>query len=281
MKTRASSTAFMRSAAWAVIAVFLLLFSPGLALAQTALDQSLAKVAFDQKPGAKLDLGLRFINEDGKSVSLGDCLAGKPGILVPGYYSCPMLCRASATGLVNALRDVSEKPGRDFRVIHFTIDPSESPALAAEKKRSYLHALGDKAASSGWSFLTGGKQALSTLADAVGFHYFYDPESKQYAHPSGLVFVSPSGKISGYMMGVVYPPADLERALALAGKGEAGGFVQQIVLRCFRYQPMNGRYSGAVLLAARVAGLLFILGLGTAITLSLRSNHRKQQAGIN
>jgi protein SCO1/2 len=142
-------------------------------------DQTLAQIKFDQKPGSRITMDLAFFDETGKSVHLGDYFGRKPVILVLGYYECPMLCTLVNNGLAEALQDLKLDAGNQFEVINISINPKETPSLAAAKKRACLKAYGRSGAAAGWHFLTGGEPAIRQIADQVGFRYAYDPVIRQ------------------------------------------------------------------------------------------------------
>ena len=171
------------------------------ASAQSLTDTQLSKIDFDQKLGSQISLNLWFHDESGKDVTLGDYFGRKPVILVIGYYKCPMLCNATFNGMVEALNDMRWSIGREFEIIHVSIDPTETSQLAAAKKKTYLKRYGRAGASDGWHFLTGDQRSIQLLAEQVGFRYVYDPQIKQYAHPGGLILLTPQGKVTKYFAG--------------------------------------------------------------------------------
>src|SRR5262249_43383180 len=150
-------------------------------------DQDLAHVGFEQKLGAQVSLSRIFRDERGQTIKFGSCVAGKPVVLVLGYYGCPMLCPLTSNGMLEGMQDISWSIGKEFEVVQVSIDPHETSELASAKKSAYLKRYGRSGAASGWHFLTGSEPSLRALADEVGFRYAYDSSIKQYAHPSGLV----------------------------------------------------------------------------------------------
>src|SRR5438270_1581207 len=171
-------------------------------------DAGLAEVRFEQKPGSQISTGLRFKDETGSEVSLTQFFGSKPVILVFDYYECPMLCTLVLNGLVESLQDIRWTAGKEFEVISLSINPRETAELAAAKKRTYLKRYGREDAARGWHFLVGETEAIATVTGQCGFHFAYDPASKQYAHPSGFVVLTPQGKISRYFFGVTFPAQD-------------------------------------------------------------------------
>jgi protein SCO1 len=222
-------------------------------------EDALAKIRFDQKLGEPVTMDLRFLDEEGRSIRLGDCLGDKPAILILGYYRCPMLCNLVLNGLVIGLKEVKFTAGQQFNVIMVSIDPKESSEIAAAKKRNYLARYGRDNTAQGWHFLTGDEAAISQLAREVGYHYAYDPSINEYAHPSGLVILTPQGRVAQYFFGVSYPPRDLASSLQRAGAHEIGSPVQQILLLCFHYNPLHGPYGHVVLSLLRWLGVLTVL----------------------
>jgi protein SCO1/2 len=243
---------------------------------QTLSDESLKRIDFDQKLQQQVSTGLQFRDETGKVVKLGDYLGKRPAILVLGYYGCPMLCTLVLNGLVESLQDVRLNPGKDFEIINVSIDPRETPALAAAKKRAYLKRYRRAGAEQGWHFLTGEEAAIRQLADEAGFRYAYDTTAKQYAHPSGLVILTPEGKVSRYFSGVSYSNKEMNSALVAATANKIGSPIQQFFLLCFHYNPVTGKYGPLIMTMVRVGGVLTVVLLGaTIVRLSRREPARQ------
>lgn len=238
-----------------------LLLSTGTVRGQSPSDDALRTIAFDEKLGSRISLDLAFRDETGQPVRLRSYFDKKPVILVLGYYRCPMLCSAVLNGMIGGLQDVKWQMGRDYEVVNVSIDPDETPALAAAKKQSYVARFGQPGAANGWHFLTGDEPAIRKLAGEVGFNYIYDPALHQYAHPSGLTVLSPTGVISHYLSGVDFSSADLTEAISDAARTKIGSPIEQIFLLCFHYNPVTGRYSGVILTVVRVLGLVVPLAL--------------------
>jgi protein SCO1/2 len=248
----------------------LFLFSVSIAHAQTVSEDALKKIKFDQKLGAQVSPDLQFRDESGKLVKLGSYFGKKPVILVLGYYGCPMLCTFVLNGMVGSLQDIKWEIGNQFQVINVSIDPNETPALAAAKKKAYVRRYGRHDASAGWHFLTGDEPAIRRLAGEVGFGYAYDAEVKQYAHPSGLVILTPDGKVSHYLSGVIYSTKELNDALVDASASKVGSPIQQLFLLCFHYSPITGKYGSLIMYGVRATGILTLLFLGTLVVFSIR-----------
>jgi protein SCO1/2 len=246
----------------------------------------LAKVGFDQNLDAQLPLDLPLRDESGRLVRLGDLLGKqKPAILNLVYYECPMLCNEVLNSLLRSLNAVSFEVGNEFDVITVSIDPTETPKLAAEKKRRYLSRYGNQGlagyvrsqaqAAQGWHFLTADQPSIDRLTKTVGFRYAYDPESKQYAHPAGIMIVTPEGRISRYLYGVSYPARDLKLGLMDASAERIGSPIDQILLTCFHYDPRTGRYNFVVMKVVQFFGLLTLGSLGTFMVLNFRRDRRR------
>jgi len=239
-----------------------LLFVAGSGWAQSLSPATLDRIEFEQKLDAQVSLDLPFRDESGRRVRLGDYLGRKPVILVLGYYGCPMLCTLTLNGLIESMEDLKWVVGNQFDILNISIDPTETPELAAAKKQTYLRRYGRAGAGEGWHFLTGDAIAIKRLAAQVGFHYAYDPTVKQYAHPSGLVILTPQGRVAKYLFGVTFAPNDLYAALKGASGNQIGARIQQLALLCFHYSPIKGKYGPAIMTAVRGLGALTLLGLG-------------------
>jgi protein SCO1/2 len=227
--------------------------------------ETLASLKFQQNLNSILPLDLMFQDESGHSIHLRDCLHDKPAILVFGYYECPMLCSAVLNGLLNGLNDLKRTVGKDFDLIFVSIDPGETPHLAAAKRASYLRHYDRPGSESGWHFLTGEQLSIAQLSKAAGFPYAYEAASKQYAHPAGILVLTPEGRISKYLFGVSYSPSELNDALAAASKKQISSPIQDLLMLCFHYNPITGKYGATIMALVRVFGLLTLSGIAALI----------------
>jgi len=234
----------------------------------------LKEIGFDQKLGERVPLEAAFKDDTGKDVRLGDYFGKKPVLLTLNYYGCPMLCTVSLTGFASALAVLTMDAGKEFEVVTVSFDPKEGPELAAQKKATYLARYGRSGAASGWHFLTGDQANIDRLTRAVGFRYTWDQDSKQFAHPAGLVVLTPDGRIARYLFGIEYAPRDLRFALIEASFGRIGSFVDQAILYCYQYDPVTGRYGPSVMRIVRFLGILTVLALGAFVVLMLRRERR-------
>lgn len=240
----------------------------------------LKSVGFDQKPGVTIPLDLEFRDEADRPVRLGDLLDGRPVILNLVYYNCPLLCNQVLDGLVRSLNVVDPKVGQDFNVISVSINPDEEPATAKVKEAMVLqrYTAGGARARDGWHFLTGDQAAITTLAGAVGFRYSYNEGTRQYAHPAGIMFLSPAGTIVRYVYGLSYPARDLRLALVDASNGKVGTFADQALLLCYVYDPASGSYSFAIMNVIRALGVVTVAALVGSIFVMVRRDRRRRAA---
>jgi protein SCO1/2 len=227
--------------------------------------------------GETVPAELRFVDENHREVRLGDYLTGdRPVILWLGYYGCPAMCGAVLNGLVAALERVTLTPAKDFRIVSVSIDPSEQPPLAREKKNSYLQAWPVPGASDHWHFLTGAEPQVRALADAVGFGYVWKEEVRQYDHPPGIVLLAPDGRISRYLQGAAFSPRDLRLSLVEAAEGKIGTAWDRVLLSCYTFDASSGTYSLMVMRVVRIAGIGTIAAIALLI-LVLRRRERRQR----
>ncbi len=237
----------------------LVIMPGGAAMSQSAFTAGeLETLEFHQHPGTRLPLGARFVDDEGKSVGLGDFFGARPVILVLDYLRCKTLCGFALSSLAGALDRVPLVAGHDFSVIALSINPREGPAdsRAAHAKYRARGRGGD-----GWHFLTGDEADIRQVAAAVGFPYRYDAAADQYAHPAGVTVIAPDGIISRYILGIDYRPLDLRLALTEAGKGAISSPATNLLLLCYCYDPATGRYSGQVNTAMRVLAALTVIAL--------------------
>ncbi len=245
----------------------------GQALDPTVGDQ----IGIDQRLGERVPLDLAFRDETGAVVRLDEILDKRPVILSLVYYECPMLCTQVLNGLLRSLRVLSMDVGGEFEVITVSIDPGETPALAAAKKEEYVGRYGRDGASGGWHFLTGTRERIEELAEAVGFRYEYDPETDLYVHASGIMVLTPAGELARYFYGVEYAPKDLRLGLIEAAEERIGTAVDQVLLLCYQYDPTTGKYGLVILSSLRVAGAATVAVLAALVIGWIRRERR--QAG--
>ena len=243
--------------------------------AQPAISTVYQDVKIDQNLNGQIPLDLKFRDEKGDTVKLADYFGSRPVVLSLVYYNCPMLCTEVLNGMVQGFKGLPFTPGREFNVVTVSIDPRETPDIAAQKKDSYLRSLGRPGAGSGWHFLTGDETSIRRLADAVGFHYLYDPNSGQFAHATGIMVATPEGRLSRYLLGLEYSPEDLRFSLMEASRNRIGTIIDRLVMLCYHYDPMTGKYGLVIVNVFRIGGAVTVVLLGWAILLMLRRERRK------
>jgi protein SCO1/2 len=236
----------------------------------SAVPAPLREIGFDQRLDQPLPLETPFSDEEGREVRIGQYFGSKPVVLGFVYYDCPMLCGQIVNALTSTLRTMSLDAGRDFEVVLVSFDPRETPELAARKKAEYLGRYDRAGAAAGWHFLTGQPSSIERLTQAAGFRYTWDEQTKQFAHPAGIIVVTPDGRPARYLFGIEYGPRDVRLALVEASEGKVGSPVDAFLLYCYHYDPMTGRYGFLVMRAIRIAGAATVLALGGFIVLMLR-----------
>ena len=205
-----------------------------------------AGIGFEQHPGRAVPLDAAFIDASGTQVTLGEALGGKPSVLVLGYAACKDLCATTLPGVAEALDRARLEAGADYRAVFASIDAREGPpVLAAIAGRVPQR---DR---TGWRFLGGNDASIRRVADAVGFRYRHEDDRDAFAHPAGLVVLTPHGDVSRYLFGVRFAPSELRLALTEAGGGRIGGLSDRLLLLCYHFDPATGRHSLAILDALR------------------------------
>lgn len=238
------------------------------------LPAPLREVRIEQRLNEQVPLDLPFRDETGRVVKFGEFFNGKPVILALVFYKCPMLCNQVLDGLARSLKAQSFTAGREFDVVTVSFDPRETPELAREKKETYLQKYRRAGAETGWHFLTGDAASIKSLTEAVGFHYAYDPKTDQFAHASGIMVLTPQGRLSRYFYGIEYAPRDLRLGLVEAADNRIGSPVDQLLLYCYHYDPATGTYGPVVLNIIRLGGIITLFGIGALILIL-----RRREAG--
>jgi len=240
--------------------------------------EALREVGFDQRLDQQVPLDIRLRDESGREVRLGDYFGDKPVILSLAYFSCPMLCGLHLQGLASSLKPLQFDAGKEFTVLTVSFDPRDTPERAAEKKKDSLARYGRAGAENGWHFLTGDADQIAALTSAVGFRYQYDEKRGEFAHPAGIVLLTPAGRVARYFFGIEYSSRDLRLGLVESAQGKIGTVIDQVLLFCFHYDPAMGRYSAVALNLVRGGGVLTILVLVALIGGALRREFTRRAA---
>jgi protein SCO1 len=236
----------------------------------------LEKVSIEQRPDAQIPLQLVFRDESGASVELAKYFGSKPIILTLVYYECPMLCGEVLSGLTRALRVLNFSAGKEFDVVTISIDPRETPQLAADKKAVFLRRYGRAGADQGWHFLTGNQPEIAAITKAAGFNYTYDEKTGQFAHAAAIMLLTPEGRIARYFYGVEYAPKDLRLGLIEASANKIGSLADQLLLYCFHYDPQTGRYNAVIANLIRLSGVVTTLLVGAFLLVMFRRERKRQ-----
>ncbi|HZQ51769.1 MAG TPA: SCO family protein [Bryobacteraceae bacterium] len=240
------------------------------------LPPNLQGIGIEQKLNAAVPLDTIFRDESGAQVPLRAFFGDKPVILAPVYYRCPQLCSVILRGVVAGLRPLSLKPGRDFNIVAISFNPVETPQDAAEKRAYYSKSYSSRAGMAGWHFLVGSQPSIQPVMNAIGFHYRWDPVNKMFIHASGIMVLTPEGRIARYLYGVEFEPKDLKLSLVEASHNRIGSAVDQILLFCYHYDPKTGKYSAMVLRLLHIAAVGTLVVMGLALFFLWRRDLRRQ-----
>jgi len=225
------------------------------------LPERLRGVDVAEQLGESVARGVRFRDETGREVSLGDLLDGtRPVILTFNYSSCPMLCSLELNGLVAAMKQIEWTAGQEFRIVTVVLDPNESPAGASAFRDRYVKQYGRDPGAEGWRFVSGSEDSIRAVAASVGFAYGFNEARKEWVHPAAIVLLAPDGKVARYLYGIEYHPKTLRLSLAEVGEGKVGSSIDQLVLYCFHYDADEGRYAPVAMNIMRVSS-----GLGATL----------------
>jgi len=250
--------------------------------AATNLPTILQNVTFRPELNAQMPLETAFTDESGKSVQLAQYFhQQKPVLVAFVYYGCPMLCTQLEQGVVGSLRMLSFNPGRDYDVIFVSFDDRDTAQMAAAKKKTSLDHFRRPETAAGWHFLTGSKESIASITNAANFHFNYDTKNNLFAHASGIMLLTPDGRISRYFYGVEFPGRDLRLGLVDASQGKIGTPVDKMLLFCFQYDPSTARYSATILSIMRLMAVGTVAGLLLMILIFRRRDKRAAQANLS
>ncbi len=252
-----------------------LLLSPTLnAHVEHQQPKDLSGIGMDQKVGQYVPLDLTFADEEGQTVSLGQ-LIHRPTILALVYLHCPNVCSLLLQNLADALDKLPAEPGKEYRVLSVSFDETEKPALALQKKKTYLRMIQKPFPDDAWRFLTGDKENIRKLTDATGFHF--KRVGQDFDHPVSLIILAPDGKIIRYMAGVDPLPFDLKMALVEASQGKIGPAISKVVRFCFSYDPKANKLVFNTLKVTGTVTLIFALSFVVFLLFKGKKRHPQEE----
>jgi protein SCO1 len=243
------------------------------------LPPALVNVGFDPELNKQIPPDIAFTDENGRSVQLKEYFGKKPVVLAFVYFTCPMLCNQVEQTLVGTLKMISFNPGTDYDVVFISFDPSDTPDEALKKKHEAMSRFARPGTEPGWHFLTGSKEAIDAVTKAADFRFNYDAKTKLFGHASGILLLTPDGRISRYFFGVDYPPSNVRLGLVDASSGKIGTPVDHILLFCYQYDPTKARYSATVLTVIRMGGVVTLFCMVLGFVIFRRREHRPDASG--
>ncbi|HXX13776.1 MAG TPA: SCO family protein [Candidatus Eremiobacteraceae bacterium] len=243
------------------------------------LPPALVNVGFDPQLNAQIPLDTPFLDEYGKPATLRQFTGKKPLVLAFVYFNCPMLCSQVEQAVVGALKMTSFNPGSDYDVVFISFDPSDTPEAALQKKQEALSRFARPGTEAGWHFLTGTQPSIDAVTKAAAFRFTYDPKTRLYGHASGILLLTPDGRISRYFFGVEYPPSNVRLGLVDASSGKIGTPVDHLLLFCYQYDPTTAHYSATILTVIRMGGVVTLFCLALGFVIFRRRDHRSANRG--
>ena len=229
---------------------------------QTAPEQAvLNRIDYEQRLNEQVPLDAVFTDEEGKQVQLTQYFGKRPVILLMVFYECPMLCTEILNGTLRLMQELAFTAGQEYEVVTISIDPREGPVDAMGKKSQYLRRYNREGTWGSWHFLTGQEPEIKRVADSIGYKYFYDEQTAQYVHASGITVLTPTGRVSRYFYGVQYNASDVRLGLVEASANKIGSPVDKLLLYCYHYDPSSGKYNVAVMSFVRVFGVFTVLAM--------------------
>ena len=258
----------------ALILLMGVIFFHGTLNAHVEQSKDLSGVGIDEKLGQFVPLDLTFNDEVGNQVTLKQ-LIHTPTILTPVYLHCPNVCSLLLQNLADILNRLPAEPDKEYRVISVSFDETEKPDLALQKKRTYLKMIQKPFPEDAWSFLTGDKENIRKLTDAIGFQF--KRVGHDIEHPVALIILAPDGKIVRYMYGADPLPFDLKIALVEASQGRIGPTIAKVVRFCFSYDPKANKLVFNMLRVTGTVTLIFALSFVMFLLFKGRRQHPKEE----
>ena len=243
------------------------------------LPPALVNVGFDPQLNKQIPLDAPFVDEYGQPASLREYSGKKPVVLAFVYFTCPMLCNQVEQAVVGTLKMISFNPGTDYEVVFISFDPTDTPDGALKKKHEAMSRFARPATETGWHFLTGGRESIDAVTKAADFRFTYDPGTRLFGHASGILLLTPDGRISRYFFGVDYPPSNVRLGLVDASSGKIGTPVDHLLLFCYQYDPTKARYSATILTVIRMGGVVTLLCLAIGFVIFRRREHHGGRNG--
>ena len=263
-----------------IVIALVALVMPAWADSTEGLPEPLTRVGFDQRLGTRVPLDLKFRDESGASVVLGDFFGERPAILVPVYYHCPMLCTMVLNGVTSTLKVLDFDPGDQFDVVVVSFDAADTAKDAQEARLRNLERYDRPGTEAGWHFLTGEADSIDRLFGSVGFRFTEIEDSEDFAHAAGIVTLTPEGQIARYHYGIEYSPRDVKLGLIEAADNKIGSMVDQVWLYCFHYDPVTGTYSAVAMNIIRLAAAITVAALALFLFVQWRREKRQNPAAV-
>ena len=245
-----------------LLTVLLLFSGPAVAnVSRVALESAYV----DPPPGATLPLGIRFHDDRNRTLSLANALDHHPTVLVFADFTCRTLCGPVLDFATTALQKSGLHAGSDYRLVVIGLDPKDGIAAARTMRASHLDNGGPIAQSA--VFLTGTNRTITAASSALGYHFIYDPQADQFAHPAAVFVLTGDGKVTRVLSGLGLDGPDIRLALVEAGQGRVGTLADRFRLLCYCYDPVLGIYTARInlLLDAACALTVLLMGLGILV----------------
>jgi len=247
---------------------------PALVAAQTATTPPDDSIGMDELLGAYAAENLGFLDADGDSVYLRDVIR-RPTVIALVYFHCPTICKPLLGGVAELIEKTELTPGEDYDVFTISFDEHDNPTSAREIRESFADPI-KKIKPGGWRFLTADSTTIAEFTNSVGFHF--KRREKDFAHPSGLIVLSPDGKIVRYLYGLQFMPFDLKMAVTEANEGKVAPTIARVLRFCFSYDPEGQRYVFNVNRIAGASIVLLMVGWVVYIT-TIGRRHRERSKG--
>jgi len=235
-------------------------------------ETQLSQVTLSPPPRAQVPVALAFKDLNGRDVTLGEAIAGRPTLLVPADFTCKQICGPALSIAASALGQTGLQAGHDYSLVVVGIDSKDSIEDASRFTAGQV-------GGSGVSVLSGSDAAIRSLLASIGYSFQRDVSNGAIAHPAAYVTLAADGRVSRVLSSLALQPTDLKLALIEAGDGRIGGLAGRIALLCYGFDAIHGIYSRQIAAMLEIGGALTILLLASALGVMVwRSAKREASA---
>lgn len=209
----------------------------------------------EEKTGMFIPEEVWFYNEDSVSVNIAE-LIDKPTILSFVYFSCPDLCTPILEGIAELIEKTGITIGENYQVFTISIDETETPQMARNKKETLIKLLSKKEALKNWQFFTGDTGNIQMITEVTGWKF--KRNGNGFIHSAAIVLITPEKKISQYLYGKIFNPVHFQLSVNEAWKNNTSAPRIETLKYCYNYEKKVNWNSTTI---TAVSGIIILLSI--------------------